>query len=35
MDPAATELHASIEARPFEGGAVLELSGTVDVSSVL
>jgi anti-anti-sigma factor len=32
MDLADTDLRASIEARPFEGGAVLELSGTVDVS---
>ncbi|MGA3028183.1 MAG: STAS domain-containing protein [Bryobacteraceae bacterium] len=35
MDPADSELHAGIEARPFEGGAVLELSGMVDVSSAV
>ena len=33
MDLTDTERHAGIEARAFEGGAVLELSGTVDVSS--
>jgi anti-anti-sigma factor len=33
MNATETEQPAAIEARPFEGGAVLELSGTVDVSS--
>ena len=35
MDPADAELQAGIEARAFEGGAILELSGTVDVSSAV
>lgn len=34
MSATDTELHAGIEARPFEGGAMLELSGTMDVASV-
>jgi hypothetical protein len=33
MSSVDAELRASIEGRPFEGGAVLELSGTVDVSN--
>jgi anti-anti-sigma regulatory factor len=34
MEPTDTERHAGIETRAFEGGAVLELSGAVDVSSI-
>ena len=33
MEPFEAELWAGIETRAFEGGAVLELSGTVDVAS--
>jgi anti-anti-sigma factor len=33
MEPTDTGRHTGIEARAFEGGAVLELSGTVDVAS--
>jgi anti-anti-sigma factor len=33
MERTEAELQAGIETRAFEGGAVLELSGTVDVSS--
>jgi hypothetical protein len=33
MSSADAELRASIEVRSFEVGAVLELSGTVDVSN--
>ena len=34
MDLTDTEQRAGIEVRAFEGGAVLELSGTVDIASV-
>jgi anti-anti-sigma factor len=35
MNATDTEVHAGIETRAFEGGAVLGLSGTVDVSSAV
>jgi ABC-type transporter Mla MlaB component len=35
MTPTDTEMRAGIEARAFEGGAIFELSGTVDVSSTV
>ncbi len=33
MSSGDAELRAGIEGRPFEGGALLKLSGTVDVSN--